>query len=41
MHNPESVQENEMHISFCDFDILMDHLISARVSDCQKKKKKR
>ena len=30
MHNPESVQQNERHQIFWDFEIQMDHLISAR-----------
>ena len=30
MHNPESVQENEMHKILWDFEIQMDHLISPR-----------
>ena len=30
IHNPESVPENEMHKVLWDFQILTDHLISAR-----------
>ena len=30
MHNPESIQENKTHKLLCDFEIQMDHLISAR-----------
>ena len=45
MHNPVSIQENEMHKIFWDFDLHLDHLISARrpdlVIDNKKKKKKR
>ena len=33
MHNPESVQENEMHKFLWDFEIQTDHLISARQPD--------
>ena len=33
MHNPESVQENEKHELLRDFEIQMDHLISARRPD--------
>ena len=33
MHDPESVQENEMHKLLWDFDIQTDHLISARRPD--------
>ena len=33
MHNPASVQENDTHKLLWDFDILMDHLISARKPD--------
>ena len=33
MHNPESVQANEMHKIPWDFDIQTDHLISARRPD--------
>ena len=43
MHNPESVPENETHKLFLDFEILTDHLISARRLDLEivnKKKKK-
>ena len=43
MHNPTSVQENDSHKLLWDFDIKMDHLISARQQDLMiiKKKKKR
>ena len=30
MHNPESVLENEMHKFLLDFEIQMNHLISAK-----------
>ena len=30
MHNPAAVQENDTHKLLWDFDILTDHLISAR-----------
>ena len=30
MHNPESVLENETHKLLWDFEIVMDHQISAR-----------
>ena len=30
MHNPESVQENEMHELLWDFEIQIDQLISAK-----------
>ena len=33
MHNPESVQENEMHKILWDFEIQMDHLNSTRRPD--------
>ena len=33
MHNPESVLENETHKLLRDFDIQMNHLISARQPD--------
>ena len=33
MQNPESVQENETHELFWDFDIQTDHLISAKQPD--------
>ena len=33
MHNPASVLENDTHKLLWDFDIQMDHLISARRSD--------
>ena len=33
MHNPASVQENDTHKLLWDFDIQMDHLISARRPD--------
>ena len=46
MHNPASVLENDTHKLLWDFDIKMDHLISARRPDLiiikkQKKKKKK
>ena len=44
MHNPASVLENDKHKPLWDFDIHMDHLISARRPDLiiinQKKKKR-
>ena len=40
MHSPESVQENEMHNLLWDFEIQMEHLISARSSDSHQRKKK-
>ena len=43
MHKPESVLENEMHKILWDFEIQMDHLISARRPDLvliKKNKKK-
>ena len=42
MQNPESVLENETHEILWDFEIEMDHLISARRADIVivKKKKK-
>ena len=33
MHNPESVLKNEMHKVLWDFEIQIDHLISARRPD--------
>ena len=39
MHNPESVQGNEMHKTLRDFEIQTDHLILARPCDSQKKKR--
>ena len=33
MHNPTSVRENDTHKLLWDFDIRMDHLISARRPD--------
>ena len=33
MHNPESVLENETHKVLWDFEVQMDHLISARRPD--------
>ena len=33
MHNPESVLENETYKLLWDFEILRDHLISARQPD--------
>ena len=33
MHNSESVQKNKMHKLLCDFEIQMDHQISARRPD--------
>ena len=45
MHNPESVQENEMHKFFWYFEIQTDYMIKVRqpyvVKVNQKKKKKR
>ena len=45
MHNPASVLENDTHKLLWDFNIQIDHLISARRPDLiiikQKKKKKR
>ena len=45
MHNPTSVLENNTHKLLWDFDILTDHLISARRQDLiiinNKKKKKK
>ena len=45
MHNPAPVLENDTHKPLWDFDIQMDHLISARSPDLiitkNKKKKKR
>ena len=48
MHNPESFLENDTHKLLRDYDIQMDHLISARQPDLRminnnkkKKKKKR
>ena len=44
MHNPAPVQENDTHKLLWDFDIHMDHLVSARRPDLMiinKKKKKR
>ena len=47
IHNPESVLENETHNILWDFEIRMDHQISARRPDLvlvnkkKKKKKKR
>ena len=45
MHNPASVLENDTPKLLWDFDILTDHLISARRPDLiiinKKKKKKR
>ena len=44
MYNPESVQENETHRSFWDFEIQTDHLISVRRPELvivKKKKKKK
>ena len=35
VHNPESVLENEMHKLLWDFEIQMNHLISARWSDLE------
>ena len=43
MHNPDSVQENEMHNVLWNFEIQTDHLILARRPDVvivNKKKKK-
>ena len=41
MYKLESVLENETHKVFRDFEILTDHLISARRPDLKKKKKKK
>ena len=41
MHNPATVPENETHKLQWDFDIQMDHLISARGPDLIIIKKKR
>ena len=46
IHKLESVQENETHIIFWDFEIQTDHLISSRRPDFvgkkdRKKEKKR
>ena len=41
MNNSESVQENEMHKILWDFEVQIDHLISARRSDRVMAKKKR
>ena len=41
MHYPESVQENETHKLFWDFEIQTDHLISARRPDLKVINKKR
>ena len=43
MHNPSSVLENDTHKLLWDFDVQMDHLISARQLDLIiiNKKKKR
>ena len=41
MHKPESVQEDEMCKVPRDFKIQADHIITARPSDSQKKKKKK
>ena len=41
MHNPESVLENKTHKLLWDFKVQTDHLISARHSDSQQKKKKK
>ena len=46
IHNQQSVLENETHKLLRDFEILTDHLISARLADIvlvnkKKKKKKR
>ena len=37
MHNPASVQENDMHKLIWDFDIKTDLLISARRPDLKKR----
>ena len=46
MHNPATVRENDTHKLLWDFDMLKDHVISARRPDLivinkKKKKKKR
>ena len=41
MHNPASVLENDIHKLPWDFDILMDHVISARKPDLINRKKKK
>ena len=41
MHKPESVQENETHEIFLDFQIQMNHLVPARRSDLGLTKKKK
>ena len=44
MHNPAAVLENDTHKVLWDFDVQMDHLISARRPDLKiinNKKKKR
>ena len=41
MHNPASVLENDTHKLQRDFDIQMDHLISARRPDIKVIKKKK
>ena len=41
MHNPESILENETHKLLWDFEIRMDHLISARRPDPERVNKKR
>ena len=41
MHNSESVLENETQKLFWDFEILTDHLISARLPDLVIVKKKK
>ena len=38
MHNPEFVQDNEMHKLVWVFEILTDHIILARQPDLQKKR---
>ena len=45
MHNPVAVLENDTHKLLCDFDIQIDHRISARIPDLtiinNKKKRER
>ena len=41
MHNPESVQENEIYKRLWDFEIQIDHLMSARRPDLEIIKKNR
>ena len=41
MNNPESILENEWHKPFWDFEIQIDHLISARRPDLEIVNKKK